>query len=64
MILTTPAIKIRYKEKDNAFIKNCKCGSFSLVVVIKLGGSMTEIFSVGLQNDRQGSEGLTEFMTT
>ena len=33
---------IRYKE--NAFIKNCKCGIFSLVIVIKLWGSMTETF--------------------
>ena len=33
---------IRYKEKENAFIKNCKCDLFSLVFVIKLGGSMTE----------------------
>ena len=45
---------IRYKEKQNAFIKNCKCGLFSLVFVIKLGGSMTEIFSVGLQKRDKG----------
>ena len=35
---------IRYKEKENAFIKNCKCGLFSLVFVAKLGRNMTEIF--------------------
>ena len=40
---------IRYKEKENAIIKSCKCGLFSLLFVIKLGGGMTEIFSVGLQ---------------
>ena len=40
---------IRYEEKENAFIKNCKYGLFSLVFVIKLGGSMTEIFLVRLQ---------------
>ena len=45
---------IRHKEKENAFIKNCKCGLFSLVFVIKLGGSMTEIFSVGLQKTNKG----------
>ena len=38
-----------YEEKENVFIKNCKCGLFSLVFVIKLGGSMTETFSIGLQ---------------
>ena len=26
-----------YKEKENAFIKNFKCGIFSLIFVIKLG---------------------------
>ena len=40
---------IRCKEKENAFIKNCKCGLFFLVFVIKLGGGMTDIFSVELQ---------------
>ena len=38
-----------FKEKENAFIKNCECGLFSLVFVIKLVGSMIDIFSVGLQ---------------
>ena len=38
---------IRYKEKVNVFIKNCECGLFSLVFVIKLGESMTE--ALGLQ---------------
>ena len=32
---------IHYEEKENAFIKNCKGGLFSLVCVIKLEGSMT-----------------------
>ena len=45
---------IRYKEKENAFIKKCKYGLFSLVFVIKLGGSMTEIFSVGPQKTDKG----------
>ena len=40
---------ILYKEKENTFIKNCKCGLFSLVCVIKPGRSMTKIFSVRLQ---------------
>ena len=35
---------IHYKEKENAFVKNCKCGLFSFVFVIKLGRSMTETF--------------------
>ena len=35
---------IRYKEKENAFIKNCKCGLFSLVFAIKLGESMIKTF--------------------
>ena len=43
---------VRYKE--NAFIKNCKCGLFSLVFAIKPEGSMTEIFSVGLQTTDKG----------
>ena len=42
---------IPYKEKENAVIKNCKCG---LVFVIKLGGGMAEIFSVGLQETDKG----------
>ena len=54
---------IRYKEKEIVFIKNCKCGLFSLVFVLKLGGSMTEIFSVGLQKTDKGHEGLTELIT-
>ena len=29
---------IRYKDKGNAFMINCKNGLFSLVFVIKLGG--------------------------
>ena len=29
---------IRYKERENIFIKNCKCGLFSVVFIIKLGG--------------------------
>ena len=45
---------IRHKGKGNAFIKNCRCGSFSLVFVIKLRGSMTKIFSVGLQKTNKG----------
>ena len=39
---------IHNEGKYNAFIKNYKCGLFSLVFVIKLGGHMTEIFSVAL----------------
>ena len=30
-------------------MKKFKCGLFSVAFVIKLGGGMTEIFSVGLQ---------------
>ena len=37
---------IRYKEKENAFIKNCKYVLFFLVFVIRLGGSMTGTFKV------------------
>ena len=40
---------MRYREKENAFTKSCKCGLFSLVFIIKLGGRLTEIFSVGRQ---------------
>ena len=47
---------IHYKQKENAFIKNCKCGSFSLVFVIKLGEGMAEIFSVGLQKTDKGTK--------
>ena len=43
---------IHYKE--NVFIKNNKCGIFYLVFVIKLGGSMTEISSAGLQKTDKG----------
>ena len=43
---------IHYQDRNNAFIfisyKVVKCGIFSLVSVIKPGGRMTEIFSVGL----------------
>ena len=65
MTLTILAIKMQYViKKKNAFIKNCKCSLFSLVFVIKLVGSMTEIFSVELQKtDRQGHEGHTEYIT-
>ena len=45
---------IRCKEKENAFMKNCKCGVFSLVFVIKLGGGVTEIFPIGLQKTGKG----------
>ena len=49
-------IKMRYVIEKKCFHeKNDKFGIFSLALAIKLGGSMTE--------DRQGSEGLTEFMT-
>ena len=40
---------IHYKERKCFRKKNNKCGIFSLVYVIKLGGRMTEIFSMGLQ---------------
>ena len=47
------------KEK-NAFMKKIvKCGIFSLVFVIKLGGRMTEIFSARLRK----KEDLTEYIT-
>ena len=52
MNLTTLSIKMQYiiKERKNA--------------MKKLRGSMTEIFSVGLQKtDIQGPEGLTECIT-
>ena len=55
------AIRYEEKENENAFIKNCKCGLFSLAFVIKLGGSMTEIFSVGLQKT---DKGLKAYSTT
>ena len=60
MTLTSLAIKMQllYKEKENAFVQSCECRFFSLVFVIKLGGSMTEIFSVGLQKtDNQAIPG-------
>ena len=43
-----------YTGKENAFLKYCKCGLFSLVFVIKLRGGMTEIFSVGLLKTDKG----------
>ena len=52
MTLTCYQNAMHYIEKENVFIKNCKCGLFSLVFVIKLG--MTEIFSVGLQKTGKG----------
>ena len=45
MTFKTLSIKMRYKERENAFIKNCKCGIFSLLFVIKLGGRMNDLFS-------------------
>ena len=56
MTLATLAIKMQYamKEKENTFVKKYKYGLFSLVFAIKLGGSMTEIFSVGLQKTNKG----------
>ena len=45
---------IHYKKKRKCFHKNCKCDIFSLVFVIKLGGGMTEIFSVELQKTDKG----------
>ena len=39
---------ILYIEKENAFMRDCIYALFSLVFVIKLGESITEIFSVGL----------------
>ena len=59
ILITCYQGEIRYKEKENAFIKNCECGLLSLVFVIELGEIMTEIFS----EDRQGHEDLTEFIT-
>ena len=35
---------IHFKERENAFMKNSKCGIFSLLLVIKLRGIMAEIF--------------------
>ena len=49
--LSTLAIKTEYAIKKK---KKIKCGSFSLVFLIKAGGSMTEIFSVGLQKTDKG----------
>ena len=43
--------------------KNCKCGLFSLVLVIKLGGSITEIFSVGLQKTDKSIKAKLNFIT-
>ena len=40
---------VRYKEKENAFMRNCRYGLFSLVFIIKLGRRTTEIFLVGLK---------------
>ena len=51
---------IRYKEKENAFIKNCKCGLFSLVFV--WGRYDSNLFSRTTE-DRQGHESMTEFIT-
>ena len=28
---------VQYKEKENAFMKRCKCGLFSLAFLLKLG---------------------------
>ena len=55
-------IAIRYKEKENAFMRNCKYGLFSLVFVINLGGRMTDLFS-RTKEDRQGHGSLTEIIT-
>ena len=57
MTFTTLAIKMRYvtKKKKMLSYKNViKYGLFSFVFVIKLGRSMTEIFSVGLQKTDKG----------
>ena len=50
MTLTTLSVKVRYiiKKKNKSFIKNYQLGIFSFVFDIKLGGPMTEIFSVVL----------------
>ena len=48
-------IAMYYKEKEKAFIKqNFKCGMFSRVFYYKTRGSMTEIFSTGLQKTDKG----------
>ena len=51
MTLTTIAIKMQsvIKNSENAIIKNCKCGLFSIAFVIKLEEGMAEVFPVGLQ---------------
>ena len=52
MTLTTLTIKMQFvvkKKKENTFVRNRKYGLFSLRFVIKPGGGMTEIFSVGLK---------------
>ena len=56
MTLTTLATKMQYliKKRKCFHKKNCKCSLFSLVFVIKLRGSLTEIFSVGLQKTDKG----------
>ena len=65
MALTTLAICICYKEKENAFMRNCKYGLFSLVFVLILGGPMPRSFQCDLrrQTRGQGHEGLTEFIS-
>ena len=45
---------IRYKEKENAFIKNWLMWLIFFCLCYKTRGSMTEIFSVGLQKTDKG----------
>ena len=53
--MTLTILSNKMKKKENAFIRKLfKCCMFHLVFVIKLGGRMTEIFSVGLQRPDKG----------
>ena len=51
------------RKRKSFYEKNNKCGIFSLVFVMKLGGRFTEIYSVELQKTGQGPEDQTEFIT-
>ena len=56
MTLTILSFKMQYiiKKEKMRFIKDFKCGIFSLVFVIKLRGRMIGIFLVGLQKTDKG----------
>ena len=56
MTPTTLSIKMQYILRKRKYFheKNNKSGIFSLVFVTKLGGGMTQIFSIGIQNTDKG----------